>query len=62
MYRIVAEGSHLSVHAKERGVILAIEQGQVVTASINQQDAERFAKQATALRRDRPNQVAGMEH
>jgi hypothetical protein len=62
MYRIVAEGSHLSVHAKERGVILAVEQGQVVTASINQQDAERFAKQATALRRDRPNQVAGMEH
>ncbi len=62
IFRIVAEGSNLSVHAKERGVILRVEQGQVVTANINQQDAERFAKQATALRRDRPNPVAGMEH
>jgi hypothetical protein len=64
IFRIVADnGNSLAIHAKDRGVVLEISNGQVITADITKQDADRFAKQAQAIQQQQSQPRAiGHEH
>ncbi len=50
IFRIVADdGNNLAIHAKDRGIVLEVTNGQVVTANVTKQDADRFAKQVQLI-------------
>ncbi len=64
IFRIVADnGNSLAIHAKDRGVVLEVSNGQVITANITKQDADRFAKQAQAIQQQQSQpRAVGREH